>query len=158
MASRAGFEFNFAAADIAIGFISGALSVLVFQMGLGAILHAAGISPNAPYSMTPVPPFGVPQSLSGAFWGGLWGIVLLAVLRAAGSGVRYWLTAILFGGLVVGGTLLFVVLPLKGRPFAAGWNMTAWALILCSHAMFGFGAAVFIRVFGALRRPGQTAV
>ena len=136
---------------IAIGFLSGALSVLVFQFGLAALLHAAGITPNAPYSMTPTQPFGVPQTLSAAFWGGMWGILLYAVLLRAGVGWRYWLTAALFGGFVVGGTLLFVVLPLKGRPFAAGWDFHVWALIFCLHAVFGLGAAVFLRAISALR-------
>jgi hypothetical protein len=137
---------------LALGFIAGALSVLVFQMGLGALLYAAGISPNPPYSMTPVPPFGIPQFLSGAFWGGLWGIGLNGLLGwTEVRGWRYWLTAILFGGIVVAGTLLFIVLPLKGRPIAAGWNMHAWALIFASHAMFGFGTAVWLRVLGARR-------
>ena len=139
-------------AGLALGFVAGALSVLVFQMGLGTLLYAAGQSPNPPYSVTPVPPLGIPQFLSGAFWGGLWGIGLNALLwQLDARGWRYWLTAILFGGLVVGGTLLFVVLPLKGRPIAAGWNMHAWALIFCLHAMFGFGTAVWLRVFGARR-------
>jgi len=142
----------FAPMDIVIGFASGALSVLIFQMGVGAILHGFGLTPNAPYSMAPTSPFGVPQSLSGAFWGGLWGILLFAILRQAESEFRYWLTAILFGAFAVGGVLLFVVLPLKGRPFAAGWNPNTIGLILCLHAVFGFGAAVFIRLFGTLRR------
>lgn len=145
----------FAMPDILLGFASGALSVLVFQMGLAALLHAAGVLPNAPYSMAPVPPLGVPQSLSSAFWGGLWGIVLLALLRASNGGARYWLTAILFGGIVVGGTLIFLVFPLKGRPFAAGWDLSVWATIFTLHAVFGLGTAVFARLIG--RFAGMTS-
>ena len=52
---------------------------------------------NAPfYSMRPIPPFGVPQILSQAFWGGIWGIVFaLAVPRlpAPLDGVWGWVLA-----------------------------------------------------------------
>ncbi len=136
---------------IILGFVAGALGVLVFQFGLGAILYATGLSPNAPYPMAPVPPFGVPQSLSAAFWGGLWGIVLMLVLRNVPSGASYWLTAILFGGIVVSAVLLFIVFPLKGRPIAAGWNMSTWLMIFCLHAAFGLGTAFFLRLFSRLQ-------
>jgi hypothetical protein len=68
-------------AGIGRAFLAGALSVLVFQMGVAAILHAAGILSNAPYSLAPTAPFGVPQTVSSAFWGGLWGIVMQCTFK-----------------------------------------------------------------------------
>jgi hypothetical protein len=130
---------------IVLGFLSGALSVLVIQMGAAAILHTVGILPNAPYSMAPTHPFGVPQALSSAFWGGLWGIVMVPVLSSAQSEARYWLTALLFGGLVVGGVALFIVGPLKGRPIAASGDLSVLSLIFILHAIFGLGTAFFQR-------------
>ena len=50
-----------------LGFLAGFLAVLVFQSGLVAVLHAAGAVPSAPWSLAPVPPFGVPRTLSAAF-------------------------------------------------------------------------------------------
>jgi hypothetical protein len=140
------------APDAGLAFLAGALSVLIFQMGAGAVLYAAGILPNPPYSMAPTQPLGIPQSLSGAFWGGLWGIVMLPVLRSAVGSARYWITAALFGGVVVGGVLLFIVLPLKGRPFAGGWNPGLWLIILVLHAVFGLGTALFQMLFGLQHR------
>jgi hypothetical protein len=137
-------------AGIGRAFLAGALSVLIFQMGIAALLHAAGILSNAPYSLAPTAPFGVPQTLSSAFWGGLWGIVMLPVLRRAGTGPGYWLAAILFGGLIVGGFGLLVVFPLKGRPFAADWSWSVWRLALSLNAVFGLGTAAFLKLFGKL--------
>ncbi len=139
------------AGDILRGFLAGALGVLVFQFGLNAILYGAGMSANPPYPMGSVPPFGVPQTVSAAFWGGLWGIVLMLVLRNVHSEAGYWLTAILFGAIAVSAVLLFVVFPLKGRPIAAGWDMNTWARIFTSHAAFGLGTAVFLRLLA--RQP-----
>jgi hypothetical protein len=133
---------------IVLGFLSGALSVLVVQMGVAAILHAVGILPNAPYSMAPTYPFGVPQALSSAFWGGLWGIVMVPVLSSAKGEARYWLTALLFGGLIVGGVALFIVGPLKGRPIAASGDLSVLSLIFILHAIFGLGTAFFQLALG----------
>jgi hypothetical protein len=135
---------------ILLGFLSGALSVLVIQMGAAAILHAVGILPNAPYSMAPTHPFGVPQALSSAFWGGLWGIVMVPVLSSAQGEAGYWLTALLFGGLIVGGVAVLIVGPLKGRPIAANGDLSVLALIFILHAIFGLGTAFFHRALGVL--------
>ncbi len=135
----------FSPVNIAKAFVAGFVSVLVFQFGLAALLHLAGLIANAPYAMRPVPPFGVPQTLSSAFWGGLWGIVFLGVLRGR-AGSSYWLTAALFGGIVVSAVALLIVGPIKGRPFAAGWNMRTWLTLFVLHGAFGLGAALMLRV------------
>ena len=59
---------------LVVGFVAGFLAVLTFQSGLVAVFHAAGAIRFAPWRMTPVPPFGVPQGPWATFWGGLWGV------------------------------------------------------------------------------------
>jgi hypothetical protein len=54
-----------------LGFLAGFLSHLIFQGALGSIFYAADLVPALPWSLMPVPPFGVPKSLSLAFWAGL---------------------------------------------------------------------------------------
>src|SRR5881227_3139520 len=63
-----------------VGFIAGALAVIVFHQSALAVLHALQLSRSAPYSFSPTAPLGIPQLWSLAFWGGVWGIVLAAVL------------------------------------------------------------------------------
>ena len=131
---------------LAVGFAAGFLSVLVFSNGGIALYHAAGVPvPLAPWSMMPVPPFGVPQTLSAAFFGGLWGIAYAAV--------EPWLTARLgwlAGGIVFGAlpllVLWFVVFPLKGIPIGGGFTVFGLQLGIVLHAAFGLGLAIFFRL------------
>ena len=130
---------------LAMGFAAGFLSVLVFSNGGIALYHAIG-TPFEPWSMAPVPPFGVPQTLSPAFFGSLWGIAYAAV--------ETWLTARLgwlAGGVVVFGllpllVLWFLVFPLKGIPVGGGFSAYGMQLGIVLHAAFGLGLAVFFRI------------
>jgi len=86
----------------------------------------------------------VPQTLSAAFFGGLWGIVYVAI--------EPWLTARLgwlAGGLVFGAlpllVLWFVVFPLKGIPVGGGFTAFGVQLGIVLHAAFGAGLAIFFR-------------
>ena len=132
---------------LAVGFAAGFLSVLVFSSGAIALYQAFGAPvPFAPWSMAPVPPFGVPQTLSAAFFGGLWGVAYAAV--------EPWLTARLgwlAGGLVVFGALpllvlWFVVFPLKGIPVGGGFTAFGLQQGIVLHAAFGLGLAIFFRI------------
>jgi len=64
-------------------FIAGFVSTLVFHQGVLWLLYAVGFSPRAPWNMTPVPPLNIPAVISLAFWGGLWGILLWALIGAS---------------------------------------------------------------------------
>jgi hypothetical protein len=127
---------------IVIGFLAGFLSHLIFQGALGAGLYAAHLAPTLPWSLEPLPPLGVPRTLSLGFWAGLWGIAY-ALLEP-------WLTARLgrwWGGLVFGlaGPLLafwFVVLPIKGLGLGGGFDPAAVPIHVAFHAVFGVGVAL----------------
>ena len=66
---------------IGVGFLSGALAVLLFHQPIAALLHSLGVTPRAPYSMQATQPFGLPQLWSLVFWGAVWGVALAAALR-----------------------------------------------------------------------------
>jgi hypothetical protein len=62
-------------------FVAGAISVVAFHQLAWGLFYVTGVSPVVPYPIRPVPPFGVPRVVSQMFWGGLWGIVLMSLLR-----------------------------------------------------------------------------
>lgn len=70
-----------------VGFVSGAIAVLLFHQGAFALLHALGLVPRAPYSLAATAPLGIPLVWSLAFWGGVWGVALAAALWGLGTGL-----------------------------------------------------------------------
>ena len=102
-------------------FIAGFVSTLVFHQGVLWLLYAGGFSPRAPWNMTPVPPLHAPAVISLAFWGGVWGIVLWALIGASGGGA-YWIKALVIGALGPSLVAWFVVMPIKGMGLAGGWD------------------------------------
>lgn len=124
---------------ILIGFIAGALSVLIFhQLGFW-ISNELGYTRTGLYNMRPVPPWSVPAIVSSAFWGGLWGIVAAFVVpRLPGvlSGVVGW---ILFAAIIVSLVNWFVVLPIKGLPMGGGFRMPGLVVVPLVYALWGFG-------------------
>lgn len=136
-----------------VAFVAGFLSTLVFHQGVLALLHLAGASPRAPYAMAPTPPLGVPQVLSLAFWGGVWGIALWLAIRPLEGSWLYWVTALLLGALGPSIVALFVVLPLKGQPVAGGWNPALMVGALLLNGAWGLGTALFVRAFSYFGHP-----
>ena len=131
------------ARTVLLGFAAGVLSVLVVFQGALWLLNAAGLVPLRPYSLQPIPPFGVPQFANQAFWGGLWGILLAALLRR--SRVPDLLFGAAFGAVAVNLVLWIVVPAIKGTPFFMGGNPTLLAATVLLHAAFGWGVALILR-------------
>ena len=130
-----------------VGFVAGFLSVLTFQSGLIAIFYATGAIPFAPWRMAPVPPFGVPQSLSAAFWGGLWGIAYALLEPRLMARLGWWAGGLAFGAVLPVLVLWFVVLPLKGQPVGGGFAPLSRVLLtVVIHAVFGLGTAILFRL------------
>ena len=93
-------------------------------------------------------PFDVPSVLSKAFWGGIWGLVLVVILGQL-EGASYWVAWIVVGALVLTSVAFFVVPPLKGQPMQ---EMGPRFLVgLSLNGAWGFGTALLLRVFGAFR-------
>ena len=127
-----------------VGFLAGLLSHLIFQGALGAVLFAANLVPALPWSLTPVPPLGVPRTFSLGFWAGLWGIVYALLERRLTVRFGWWLGGLVFGVL----PLLvhwFVALPLKGAGIGGGFHPAAVPIHIAFHLVFGIGTAIIFR-------------
>jgi hypothetical protein len=131
-------------------FVAGFLATLFFHQGALGVLHLAGIVSAAPWSLAATWPFGVPQVLSLAFWGGVWGVPIWYLMRHA-TGSAYWVRAMVFGAIGPTVVALMVVWPLKGRPFAADWSPGIWVFGLVLNGVWGLGLALFMR---GLKRVG----
>ena len=126
-------------------FIAGFISTLVFHQGLLAILHAAGVSPRGAFNMESVPPLGIPQVISLAFWGGIWAIAMAYALKDFGDGSAYWIWWTVIGALAPSIVALFIVFPLKGMPMAGGWDPKIIIGALLLNGAWGFGSALILR-------------
>ncbi|MDP1991468.1 MAG: hypothetical protein Q8K00_10635 [Syntrophales bacterium] len=131
-------------------FLAGFASTFIFHQGLIAILHAAGCIPRVPYSFAPTAPFQIPQVISLAFWGGVWGIPLWLAIRRMGS-PKYWLTALAFGAFLPSIVAWFVVFPLKGQPVAGGWKPSVLLLGLLLNGAWGIGVALLMKMMRGSR-------
>lgn len=129
-----------------LSFVAGFVSTLVFHQGLLQLFHVAGLVPNAAWNMTAVPPMGVPSVVSLAFWGGLWGIALWALIQRKAPAQK-WLWGTIWGALLPSIVALFIVFPMKGMPMAAGWDpkLIVGALIL--NGAWGFGVVALMRLY-----------
>jgi hypothetical protein len=128
-------------------FVAGFLSTLVFHQGLLQLLHLAGQVPRAAWNLAPVPPFGVPSVLSLAFFGGLWGIAIWAMLRRSRGGRRLLMAGVL-GALLPSAVALFVVFPLKGMALAGGWDPKLIVGALLLNGAWGLGLVPLMRAMG----------
>ncbi len=136
-----------------VGFAAGFFSVWIFSSGMIAILYAAGAAvPFAPWSMAPAPPLGVPQTLSSAFWGGLWGVVYAFLEPRLTARFGWWSGGLVFGAVLPLFVLWFVVMPLKGLPIGGGFALSKVPLDIVLHAVFGLGTSILFRL-GVRRSP-----
>ena len=135
--------------QIISAFIAGALSVLVFHQGLVFLLNQVGLSSYPSYAWTPTQPLGMPQVLSLAFWGGLWGIAWVALATKLKGGSRLGF-AFLFGAILPSLVAVTVVAPLKGIDSTTLMNSRVLVFALLVNGVWGLGTELFLR-FGRVR-------
>jgi hypothetical protein len=130
---------------VVIGFVAGAIGVLVFHQGVILVMYLLGLLPSGPYSMRATIPFGVPQILSSAFWGGLWGIALVWLMTSVRAADRLWV-ALLFGGVLPTLVGILVVTPLKGGDPVARLQFAMLLRGFIINGAWGLGAGLAYRV------------
>jgi len=134
---------------LALFFAAGFLAVPCFHQPVFALLHAYGVVPVAAFSITPSQPLGVPAWLSASFWGGVWGVVMLLVLRWEASRPQPWLKGLLFGGIALTTVALLIVLPLKGYGFDPKQLPGRFLIGFLVNAAWGVGTLILARTFVA---------
>ena len=135
-------------------FIAGFVSTLAFHQGVLWLLYTGGFSQRAPWNMTPVPPFNSPAVISLAFWGGVWGIVSWALIRASRGGA-YWIKALVIGALGPSLVAWFVVMPIKGMGLAGGWDPKIIVGAVLLNGAWGLGVALLMRLLNRVSLPFQ---
>ena len=142
---RSGAATNHTLAPLVGAFVAGAVGVLAFHQVTWWLLYVAGIIPDFSYRLKPTAPLGVPQVLSQAFWGGLWGIVLALALPLRGR-VNYWVFAMAFG--LIAPTLVgwFVVPLIKGAPLMGGPHWIIQVVRPIPNIALGFGVALVLKL------------
>jgi hypothetical protein len=135
---------------LALGFVAGFVSVLTFHQGTIGLAHLVGIAPNPPYNMRQVPPLGVPQFISLAFWGGVWATVFALVSTRLPESLRggrgLVLAGLLFGAFVISPFNWFVLAPLRGQPLGNGFVPANMIRGMIYNGVFGLGGAVWMLV------------
>ena len=146
---------------IVLGFIAGAISVLIVHQTIIYVLGMYGMTRSVPWSMRPLgygPAAWIPIIGNSLFWGGLWGVVFALAYNVVPGGWS-WLKGLIFGlcGLIVSN---WIFLPLirqhvfnyPPQPLFSGFNgsnfMVLWPGILI---LGGFGLGLGI-IYGLLAR------
>lgn len=132
-----------------LAFVAGFLATLVFHQAALWLLHLGGVTPRAPFAMNPVPPFGVPSVISLAFWGGVWGVILIPAIAKIRNEAAYWIAAILFGAILPTLVAAYVVAPLKH--ITMPHTPSNVILGLTVNGAWGLGTALFFRLFARSR-------
>jgi hypothetical protein len=130
------------------GFIAGFLATLIFQQVTWWVLWCAGLAPFNAFSMA-FNAFGVPEVLSHAIWGGIWGVLfsMFDLKFPARSG--YWVAAFLFGAVLPSAVGLLVVGPLKGNPMGGGWHLPRLLTAFLSNGAWGVGTGLILRILSS---------
>ena len=128
-------------------FTAGFIATLLFHQGVLALLHMAGPAP-APFDMTATAPLGIPAVFSLAFWGGVWGLPIWWLIKDAAA-KQYWLRAIVAGAVGPSSVALFIVFPLKGLAFAAGWDPKVIIGALILNGAWGLGVGILMKMMKA---------
>jgi hypothetical protein len=130
---------------VVIGFVAGALGVLLFLQIVALVFYELGLSSFVPYSLAPTAPLGVPEFLSQTFWGGVWGIALVLLMRGVKAADRLWV-AVLFGAILLPLVFVLVVLPLKGASAGPLLSPPAIVFALVVNGAWGLGTFLFYRL------------
>ena len=129
---------------VTLEFFAGFAATIFFHQPVVWIFHTMGLTPRAPFDMHPVPPFGIPSVISLAFWGGVWGIIMIPAISRIRSEAMWWIAAILFGAILPTLVAGLIVAPLKHMPVPHTAQTVMFGLAV--NGAWGLGTAILFRV------------
>ncbi|WP_372618954.1 hypothetical protein [Falsiroseomonas sp.] len=146
---------------LAGGVICGIVGVLVFRQGLTTVMFhhfdllqwllPAALRPVATgYVLSLTGPFGTPQLIHLCFWGAVWGLVLVGLLRL--GNLPDLLTGFLLGAVVCTYVGFTLEVGTRGMPFWTGGYMPAWISVALINGAWGWGSAGLMRAAGLVVR------
>ena len=146
--------------NMVLAFVAGFIAVLVFHQGMVEILQAQGVRTVRAFPSSTTWPFGLPRIWSLAFWGGVWGILLLVAQghRRFPSGNAYWLGALVFGAVFPTLVATLVVAPLRGQGFGGVLDPGGVLTGMAVNGAWGLGTAILLSMFrnsGGRLAPGR---
>jgi len=130
---------------VLLEWFAGFCATIFFHQPTLWLLHVAGMTPRSPYNMTPVPPFGVPSVISLAFWGGVWGIILIPVISRIKNDGLWYLAAAVIGAIAPTLVAGLLIAPLKHQPMPK--SISAMLIGFIVNAAWGLGTALLFRFF-----------
>ena len=144
-----------------LAFVAGFLSVLLFHQLALLLLHSIGFAPAelTAYAMKATQPFGIPRVWSLAFWGGVWGIILVLFVSFFRYGIGIWGTALLFSAIALSLVNWLITMPLRGESVGGGWQPNGIATDLIVNGIWGVGTILLYRIIslGVLGRKRRSA-
>jgi len=138
---------------IFLGFVAGAVSMLVFHQTILQIFFWVGLAPQAAFRIAQVPPFNAPLVVSLTFWGGVYGGVFGLLVPWVRSPL--WLKGMV-AGLCAMTLAWFVFLPLMRHPAAFGWETWPMMRSFIAYQMWGFGLTLVLPLLHPRRLGGKS--
>jgi hypothetical protein len=129
---------------LALGYIAGALAVLVCSQPTLAFLSSFGPTPVELYSWRPTEPWGVPRIVSLCFWGGLWGCLFVLIEPPTPRRAGYWLATFAFGAVIPTLVGWFIVAPIRGVVPAGDWNGRRVLNSFLANGTWALGTALLL--------------
>ena len=133
--------------NAALGFVAAAISVIFVHQTTILLLNLAGLTDRTPWSLAPVPPWGVPTLLNAIFWGGLWGTLLALVWRHL-PGRTAAIKGLLYGWMIYLVSNCLILPLIKGQPLFYGFDSNR--LLTVFVVLSGFATATAL-VYDRLR-------
>lgn len=122
------------------------MAVPVFHQGIWTLLYLQHIQPVAPFSLYPTSPFGIPFIWDLSFWGGVWGLVLVACESLMPRFlIGYLVATAVFGAVFPTLVNWFIVAPLHGHAFGYGWHLNGIITALAVNGAWGLGTGIQLR-------------